>query len=220
MTDSPGRAVRPPQQARSIATRKLILDTARDLLVERGWEGFTIAQISQRSGVSVGGIYQHFGDKDGLFTVLHDDHLDHFSQRFTATFDLHRWSGYADPRELVYDVVAALGKLFEEFGDVNAVMMINSTRVPGLAERGGLMVTDLRRRVTDVLRTRSADYPTGDTENAIAVAYRIAFATFLDFATWHKLPTHAHDMSWDRLIDQVAGICANYLVGSANTNAP
>jgi len=61
-----------PSQQRSRQTLQKVLATARDLFVNQGFEETTIAEISRRSGVSVGSIYNLFADKHSIFLALYE----------------------------------------------------------------------------------------------------------------------------------------------------
>lgn len=50
--------------------RSRVLDAARLLFIEKGYEAATIRQISVMSGVSSGSIYHFFADKEGVFLHL------------------------------------------------------------------------------------------------------------------------------------------------------
>jgi AcrR family transcriptional regulator len=50
-------------------TRRLLLDTALEVLSEHG-EGFSVADIAARAGVSHGTFYNYFGDRDELVAAL------------------------------------------------------------------------------------------------------------------------------------------------------
>src|SRR3989442_10732803 len=60
-------------------TRGLILNTALDLLRERGYERTTMRAIADQAGVSLGNAYHYFGSKDHLIQAFyhrtHEDHL-------------------------------------------------------------------------------------------------------------------------------------------------
>src|ERR1700704_3656007 len=60
-------------------TRALILNSALDLLGERGYEQTTMRAIAQKAGVSLGNAYHYFGSKDHLIQAFyhrtHEDHL-------------------------------------------------------------------------------------------------------------------------------------------------
>ena len=51
--------------------REQIMSTARALLLER--EGAFTIQLLERSGASVGSLYHHFGNKDGVLAAVADD---------------------------------------------------------------------------------------------------------------------------------------------------
>ncbi|MCS7008000.1 MAG: helix-turn-helix domain-containing protein, partial [Thermoleophilia bacterium] len=63
--------VRPPKQRRSQASLERVLEASRTLLEEGGFDTFTIQDVSQRAGVSVGAIYARFGSKVGLLRAVH-----------------------------------------------------------------------------------------------------------------------------------------------------
>lgn len=56
---------------RAQATRSSLLQGARRAFVEQGFEGATVTDIVERSGASVGSLYNQFGGKEQLFLELH-----------------------------------------------------------------------------------------------------------------------------------------------------
>ncbi len=52
-------------------TRFLVLDTALTLFTERGYFSTSVHDIGRESGVSIGSIYHHFGDKEGIAGALY-----------------------------------------------------------------------------------------------------------------------------------------------------
>ena len=56
-----------PLQERSRETRRKIVDAARELFAEIGFDETTTHLIAERSGLSVGGLYAHFRNKEELF---------------------------------------------------------------------------------------------------------------------------------------------------------
>jgi AcrR family transcriptional regulator len=188
-----------------------ILDAAASLLTEGGWDAFRVSEVSSRAGVSVGVIYQRFGDKDGLFAAVHDAHLARFAARARDAFDPPAWPEQEDPSAFVHEVVARLGAIFEDLGKLNGVLLINSNKIPGLGEFGAEVMAGVREQVMTMIRSRSQDMTCADPEVAVATCFRIANSTFLDFATFSHYPTQAHEMSWQRLISEVAHACCLYL---------
>jgi AcrR family transcriptional regulator len=60
-------------------TKALILNTALEMLHERGYEDTTMRAIAEKAGVSLGNAYHYFGSKDHLIQAFyhrtHEDHL-------------------------------------------------------------------------------------------------------------------------------------------------
>lgn len=57
-------------QHRSRKTRENVLAAARELIIERGHEQVSLKDICERSGVSNGSIFHHFGSKEGIVRQL------------------------------------------------------------------------------------------------------------------------------------------------------
>ncbi|HEY8186331.1 MAG TPA: TetR family transcriptional regulator [Pyrinomonadaceae bacterium] len=65
--------------AKGEQTKALILNTALEMLHERGYEQTTMRAIAEKAGVSLGNAYHYFGSKDLLIQAFyhrtHEDHL-------------------------------------------------------------------------------------------------------------------------------------------------
>lgn len=57
-------------QSRSEETRNRVLDATRELLMEHGISELTMKDVQEKSGVSNGSIFHHFGSKDGIYEEL------------------------------------------------------------------------------------------------------------------------------------------------------
>lgn len=63
-----GKPNRKVEQGR--ATRRLLLDTARRVFAEHGYEDVSAEQLVREAGVTRGALYHHFADKRDLFRTL------------------------------------------------------------------------------------------------------------------------------------------------------
>jgi TetR/AcrR family transcriptional regulator, mexJK operon transcriptional repressor len=63
---------RPSRQLRPSSARKraAIIDAARGLFLREGYERTSMDDIAAAAGVSKPTVYEHFGDKEGLFSVI------------------------------------------------------------------------------------------------------------------------------------------------------
>jgi len=59
------------EQARGSRTVDRVLDAALAAFAEEGLEGLTVQGIRERSGVSVGSLYHHFGSREGIALALY-----------------------------------------------------------------------------------------------------------------------------------------------------
>jgi AcrR family transcriptional regulator len=70
-TVKPARGYHSPVRAQQAgATRKAIAEAARALLLERGFDGTTVAAIAQAAGVSSQTVYGAFGSKTGVLRAV------------------------------------------------------------------------------------------------------------------------------------------------------
>lgn len=59
-----------PRQARAQATHEAILEAAAQIIGTGGLSAFNTNAVAQRAGVSIGSLYQYFGNKDALMVAL------------------------------------------------------------------------------------------------------------------------------------------------------
>lgn len=75
------KAVRkPPQQSRSRATVSVILDAAVRIMDQEGADAATTTRIAEVAGVSVGTLYQYFGNRDAILDALQDREFERASE--------------------------------------------------------------------------------------------------------------------------------------------
>jgi AcrR family transcriptional regulator len=51
-------------------TRAVVLDAAKRLFVANGYHGTSMRQIADEAGLALGGIYNHFGNKEDIFVAI------------------------------------------------------------------------------------------------------------------------------------------------------
>jgi AcrR family transcriptional regulator len=61
--------------SRGERTRGTILDAAHRLFITQGYHGTSMRQIAQQAGVALGGLYNHFANKEDVFkAVFYENH--------------------------------------------------------------------------------------------------------------------------------------------------
>jgi len=90
-----------------------LLAAARHCFAERGIEGTTVEAILERSGASIGSLYQHFAGKDGLAAALYVDGIAAFMAGALKFFEAATTSE---------DKVKALVRAYFDFVSADPVM--------------------------------------------------------------------------------------------------
>ncbi len=91
---------RESQQTRGEKTQAALLDAAEELIVEKGMDGTSIADVAKRAGSSVGSVYHHFKDKKALFYALFHRMTQAMEDQSRQAADPARWEGAT-----VYDLL-------------------------------------------------------------------------------------------------------------------
>jgi len=130
----------PPRQARSRESERRLLEAARELLVARGWDEITVAEIAAHAGLAVGAFYARFASKRALF-----DHLE--GEVATASLaNVGRLTKLAaegaSPRALLVDFVASHIRLYRDHAAVARALVVRSHADGAVRER----LRDLSRR--------------------------------------------------------------------------
>jgi AcrR family transcriptional regulator len=68
-------------QSRSLQTRARLLEAAKDIIAETGYEGLRTQEVVKRAGVAKGTFFAHFHDKDALMEILVAAKMDAFLDR-------------------------------------------------------------------------------------------------------------------------------------------
>ncbi|MBT0566679.1 TetR/AcrR family transcriptional regulator [Williamsia sp. CHRR-6] len=70
--------------------RAQLIEVARGLFAERGFEGTSIEEVAQRASVSKPVVYEHFGGKEGLYAVVVDREMETLLEMITASLTQNR----------------------------------------------------------------------------------------------------------------------------------
>ena len=155
----PGR--RAPARTRDATrTREAILDAARTLFAEHGYEGATVRMVAAEAGITQGLITRYFGSKEGLFLAASD-------------VSLRSADAMAGPREQLGERMAAgmVGR-WRQQGTAADPLLILMRAAGSRPEAAAVLHEVLEREATSVLAARlAADgmAPQAARERALAV---------------------------------------------------
>jgi len=122
------------KQRRGEVTVDRLLDAALQVYVTEGEQGFTVKAVTDRSKVSLGSLYHHFGSLDGLFEALALRWLSRLFDELASAL-----TQAPNARAGVYAVVEAYLKFVREHED--AALLLHS---PAADRRGMARGAELR----------------------------------------------------------------------------
>jgi AcrR family transcriptional regulator len=137
--------------------RRVILDAARGILVDEGYESFSMRKLAERIDCSPGNIYLHFRNKETLFEVLVEES---FARLLITLNDLRRRRHWSDSVEELRSGMQA----YVEFGlknqsDYRFVFMLTSPlpKRPYKVHEAFGVLRDMVRRCVEDKRFRAVD---------------------------------------------------------------
>jgi AcrR family transcriptional regulator len=208
MTATTNQTVRPPKQQRSRESYERVLDAAHGLLEENGFEGFTVQEVAARANVSVGAIYERFGNKETLLRTVHARLMETMAQFDPGESVVEP----ADPSQviavLVRRVAATMGAhraILRSFMHLGALDEV-------ISSRGSRESVELSRRFKEALRPHAAEFSHGDPEIALDVAFRMTYSTLARQVMYGPLFESDIDLAWDQLTAELAVACTAYLL--------
>jgi AcrR family transcriptional regulator len=109
------KTIAPPAlQKRGRDRQQSLLDAAEALIVERGLEGFAMADVAKRAKAAHGSLYQFFASRTAILVTLHARHMERLKAIVAgASATLTAPSAHPDPRAFLDAYLAPLEAFME-----------------------------------------------------------------------------------------------------------
>lgn len=195
---------RPPQQARSRAALQRILASAEHVLVHDGLDEFTIARVADHAGVSVGGVYRRFENKDQLVDAVRQDMLARLETAITEALD----TAQPSLAGVLETFSSALSDFLAKSGHVLPAILAGR-RGPDMPQQGVQALTALRQRFLDAATPHREQIRRPDPDTALSVAFRSVIA-----ASAHRAaisPWWPDGLDWTQWAHETAAMTTAYL---------
>src|SRR3954467_5601945 len=116
-------ALRPPLQNRSRESLERVLDAGQRVLEEKGWDGFTVQEVSRRAKVSIGSIYARAPSKEALILAVYDRAVGRIADENAAALAPdEQWEGL-DAREVITGAVGEMASQMLSHGGILLVFI-------------------------------------------------------------------------------------------------
>jgi AcrR family transcriptional regulator len=205
-------AVRPPKQRRSRESYERVLDAAFALLEENGFEGLTVQEVAARSGVSVGAIYERFGNKETLLRAVHARTMESMSEAHAAAGDpAARADGAA---AAIVAVVAGMARIMNDNRKALRAFMHLGAVDEVISARGSEASIALSKTFKRALMPHASEFRHPEPDVALDVAFRVAYSTLARQVMYGPVFESDRRLSWKRLVDELGALCAVYLLSA------
>ena len=156
--------MRRPRESRDPeATRARLIDAARRLFSEYGFEDVTVRDICREARANLSLVNYHFGDKHGLYTEIVNEAITYVSE-FTA-LAMEAPAGSSAEEKLRHFVAVFVGRLFETSANANWIhklMQHEISRPTDAAPRIGQLALAPRIRYLASIVAELLDAPLSD----------------------------------------------------------
>jgi AcrR family transcriptional regulator len=202
--------VRPPKQRRSRESYERVLDAAHALLEENGFEGFTAQEVAVRSGVSIGAIYERFGNKETLLRAVHQRLMDSMSEANAAA---EAGAASVDGAAAAITVsIAGMARVMNDNRKVLRAFMHLGAVDTVISARGSEASIALSKDFKRSLTPYAGEFRHPRPAIALDVAFRIVYSTLARQVMYGPVFESDHRLSWKRLVDELSAACAAYLL--------
>lgn len=201
---------RKPQQGRSKASLERMLAAARELMLERGNEEFTLQEVSQRGNVSIGSIYLRFESKDNLVRAVIAEALDAITVEETAMLATLR-----SECQTLGEFVPLYVERYAEVLRVNAPLlrmaMMRAAVDPLVSGPGKEHALRATADGTNAMLAYREEIGGDDADIKALSAYHIIFATLARQLSLGSSGEAVHDYDWAKLKRELGRMCLAYL---------
>jgi len=201
---------RRPQQGRSKASLERMLHAARELMLERRSEEFTLQDVSRQGNVSIGSIYLRFESKDNLVRAVIANALEDIAadeDRMIAEVEAKS----ASLAQFVPNYVEAYAEVLRRHSALLRLAMERASHDPLVSGPG--KQSALRSAALGTAAMLKHDAEIGGTDHILKAdaAYQVIFATLARQLRLGATGESALEYDWSQLKRELGRMCLAYL---------
>lgn len=197
-----------PLQSRSKVTVDVILEAAIRILESEGSLAMTTSRVAEVAGVSVGTLYQYFGNRDAILDALQDRELERATELLQS---LLQGGMPLSDRDLARRVVEGLMKLYQAAPALHRVLAVEGLRV---SPKERVLAFDLRlvTAIRSFLSLTKAPIRRTNLDAAAFVIYQSVRASMLAYLL--ERPAGVDERA---LTEELIDLTVSYLLGPTDS---
>ncbi len=199
-----------PQQGRSKASLERMLSAARELMLERGSEEFTLQEVSQRGNVSIGSIYLRFDSKDNLVraVITESDHV--IGAAEDAMFEKLR-TECNSLNTFMPRYVEDYAEVLRTQAPILRLSMERASHDPLVSEPGKKRAFTAEAAATEAMLNFHDEIAGSDKATKVQSAFHVIFATLARQLSLGSTGESVHNYDWELLKRELGRMCLAYL---------
>ena len=206
--------VRAPKQERSRVSFERAVDAAVALLIERRSEAFTLAEVAERAGVSIGSIYGRVDSKDDLLRAAHAREMARIKDENVRAFgDLDTSQDTLDVA--VTETIRTMAKLLRSDAKVLAPFMELARHDKTIAEAGKATYAEMVDGFRAALLIRRHEILHRDPERAVTWSCTVAYSVLARWLGLGDAGEAAEEGKWDDILADLSEMITAFLRGSS-----
>jgi AcrR family transcriptional regulator len=209
-TASQLRWIRPAQQVRSVETRQRLMDSAEELMAEKGFADVPVAEIARRAGFSVGAVYARFRDKAGVLRCLRERFWDEVRATVEAALTPERWQGATVP-EIAHETIAFMVQGHRDRVGILREIMGSAHADPEVGVRLEEMIAHVCQKLTSLLLDRADEIGHPEPVLAVKFGFRLLLGVMKETILFGCAGTHGVPSSDERLTEELTRAFLGYL---------
>jgi AcrR family transcriptional regulator len=201
--------IRQPKQRRSRQSLERVVAATAALISKRGSADFTLSDVSDRSGVSIGSIYGRFSGKDELVRVV-QEHLNGQLHAEFAEFEARMHPQSLKLVRLVPAAVNELANLLRKHAPFLRAMIELSLTDTVIAAQGRRIYFDHAGRFKNVLMDCRGEIKHRNPEHAAEFCFTVVYQMVANHLGFGDRASSDEDR-WGQLLDDLRVLCLRYL---------
>ncbi len=198
----------PAKQARSQRSLAKLLSAAEAVLTRDGWDAFTMKAVADESGVSIGGIYRRFANKEQLLRAIKDQILG----RADLAQQMILEQSASDLRGAIRLYVQSRIASLRSYSGVLRQVFEGQMRDHVMQERGRLSINLGMRVFRSVIQPHRGEIGHADPDLAIEVAFYIMNAVAMRRVRSPGSDQIFEHIDWEVLEVEMETALAGYLL--------
>lgn len=212
MTSTNKGYLREPKQSRSRASLERLLKAAANLLAERGYNEFTLQEVSKQAQVSIGSIYNRFNSKENLIRQVQERELNALEVDSAVVINQIRRKNLK-LRQLVPEVITQYANLLDRYKGIMRPLMEISATDEVVAAYGKQHAAQNISDFIQLLLERKDEIRQPDAMFAVEHAFRYIYASLARFLGLGIMDSVSGEGDWEEMLQTLSNITLHYLLG-------